>query len=45
MPSILCEGAFLMIPELEAALRTAEFQDAYALGVAEGLEEYFRTLR
>ncbi|HEX6315791.1 MAG TPA: N-acetylmuramoyl-L-alanine amidase [Gemmatimonadaceae bacterium] len=45
MPSVLCEGAFLMIPEQEAALRTAEFQDAYALGVAEGLEAYFRNLR
>lgn len=45
MPSVLCEGAFVMIPEQEAALRTPEFQDAYARGVAEGVEEYFRTLR
>lgn len=45
MPSVLCEGAFVIIPEQEAALRTPEFQDAYALGVAEGLEAYFRTLR
>ena len=45
MPSVLCEGAFLMIPEQEAALRTPEFQDLYARGVAEGVEEYFRTLR
>ena len=45
MPSILCEGAFLMIPEQEAALRTPEFQDAYARGVADGLEAYFRGLR
>ncbi len=45
MPSVLCEGAFLMIPEQEAALRTPEFQDAYARGVAEGLEAYFRDLR
>jgi N-acetylmuramoyl-L-alanine amidase len=45
MPSILCEGAFVMIPEQEAALRTPEFQDAYARGVAEGLEQYFRNLR
>jgi N-acetylmuramoyl-L-alanine amidase len=45
MPSVLCEGAFLMIPEQEAGLRTAEFQDAYARGVADGLEEYFRSLR
>lgn len=45
MPSILCEGAFVMIPEQEAALRTPEFQDAYARGVADGLEAYFRGLR
>ena len=45
MPSVLCEGAFLMIPEQEAGLRTPEFQDAYARGVAEGVEQYFRTLR
>lgn len=45
MPSVLCEGAFLMIPEQEAALRTPEFQDRYALGVVEGLEAYFRNLR
>lgn len=45
MPSVLCEGAFLMIPEQEAALRTPEFQDAYARGVADGIEAYFRTLR
>ncbi len=44
MPSILCEGAFLMIPEQEAWLRTAEFQQAYARGVADGLERYFRGL-
>ncbi len=44
MPSVLCEGAFLMIPEQEAALRTPEFQDAYARGVADGLEAYFRSL-
>jgi len=44
MPSILCEGAFIMLPEQEALLRTPEFQHAYALGVAEGLERYFRSL-
>ena len=44
MPSILCEGAFIMLPEQEALLRTPEFQHAYALGVADGLERYFRSL-
>jgi N-acetylmuramoyl-L-alanine amidase len=45
MPSVLCEGAFIMIPEQEAAVRTVEFQERYALGVADGLEAYFRRLR
>lgn len=44
MPAILCEGAFLMIPEQEAALRTPRFQEAYARGIVDGLEEYFRAL-
>jgi N-acetylmuramoyl-L-alanine amidase len=44
MPSVLCEGAFIIMPEQEAALRTTEFQAAYARGVVEGLESYFRTL-
>lgn len=43
-PAVLCEGAFLMIPEQEAALRTPEFQERYARGVADGLENYFRNL-
>lgn len=44
MPSILCEGAFLMMPDQEAGLRTPQFQDAYARGIADGIEEYFRAL-
>jgi N-acetylmuramoyl-L-alanine amidase len=44
MPSVLCEGAFIMIPEQEAAVKTVAFQDRYALGVADGLEAYFRGL-
>jgi len=43
-PAVLCEGAFIMLPDQEAALRTPEFQDRYARGIADGLEEYFRTL-
>ena len=43
-PAVLCEGAFLMLPDQEAALRTPEFQERYARGVADGLESYFRTL-
>lgn len=44
MPAILAEGAFLMMPAQEAAMRTPTFQQAYATGLADGLEAYFRTL-
>jgi N-acetylmuramoyl-L-alanine amidase len=44
MPSILCEGAFVILPDQEAALRTDAFQMRYASGVADGLEAYFRSL-
>ncbi len=44
MPSVICEGAFLMVPEQENAVRTDEFQERYARGVADGVEAYFRTL-
>jgi N-acetylmuramoyl-L-alanine amidase len=43
-PAVLCEGAFVILPDQEAALRTPEFQERYARGVADGLESYFRTL-
>jgi N-acetylmuramoyl-L-alanine amidase len=45
MPAVLCEGAFIMMPDQEAALRTPAFQTAYATGIADGLENYFRSLR
>jgi len=44
MPMVLTEGAFVIIPEQEAAMRTPEFQARYAQGIVEGLEEYFRWL-
>jgi N-acetylmuramoyl-L-alanine amidase len=44
MPSILTEGAFLMMPEQESALRTPAFRAAYARGIVLGLEAYFREL-
>jgi N-acetylmuramoyl-L-alanine amidase len=44
MPAVLCEGAFLIVPEQEAALRDERFQKRYAAGIVEGLEEYFRSL-
>jgi N-acetylmuramoyl-L-alanine amidase len=43
-PAVLCEGAFLMMPEQEFAMRTPEFQERYARGIADGLESYFRSL-
>ena len=39
-----CEGAFVILPDQEAALRTSDFQARYAMGIMEGLEEYFREL-
>ena len=44
-PAILCEAAYIMRPDHEAALRTPEFQAAYARGVVDGLEGYFRARR
>lgn len=44
MPAILCEGAFLIVPEHEAAMAAPDGQRAYARGVAAGVEAYFRAL-
>ncbi|MCC7194618.1 MAG: N-acetylmuramoyl-L-alanine amidase [Gemmatimonadaceae bacterium] len=44
VPAILCEGAFVILPDQEAALRTPEFQSRYAIGILEGLEDWFRSL-
>ena len=43
-PSALAEGAFVIIPEQEAALRTPAYQKRYAEGLVAGLEAYFREL-
>ncbi len=40
MPAILTEGAFMMMPIHEAALRDPGFQELYARGVAEGIEAF-----
>ncbi len=40
MPSALTEGAFMMMPEHEAALKTPQFQRAYAVGVLDGLRAF-----
>ena len=44
MPSVLVEGAYVIVPEQEAALRTPAFQEAYALAIVEGLEAWFAAL-
>ncbi|MDQ3673445.1 MAG: N-acetylmuramoyl-L-alanine amidase, partial [Gemmatimonadota bacterium] len=44
MPSILTEGAFVIMPDQEAAMRTPEYQDAYARAIVQGLEVYFASL-
>jgi len=44
MPAILCEGAFIIMPEQEAAMRTPEYQERYARGIVNGLDKYFRSL-
>jgi N-acetylmuramoyl-L-alanine amidase len=44
MPSILTEGAFVIMPDQEAALRTPAYQEAYANAILRGLETYFASL-
>jgi N-acetylmuramoyl-L-alanine amidase len=44
MPSILTEGAFVIMPDQEAALRTPQYQSAYATAIIRGLETYFASL-
>jgi N-acetylmuramoyl-L-alanine amidase len=40
MPAILTEGLFMMLPDQEAALRSAEGQRLYAMGVFEGIRAF-----
>jgi len=40
MPSILCEGLFMMIPDQEAALRSPAGQALYARAVFEGVQSF-----
>jgi N-acetylmuramoyl-L-alanine amidase len=44
MPSILTEGAFVIMPDQEAALRTPQYQQAYATAILNGLQRYFASL-
>jgi N-acetylmuramoyl-L-alanine amidase len=41
-PSALTEGLFMMIPEQEAILSSAEGRLRYARGVARGIEDFLR---
>ena len=44
MPSILTEGAFVIMPDQEAAMRTQTYQEQYATAIVRGLEAYFASL-
>lgn len=44
MPSILTEGAFIIMPDQEAAMRTPTIQEAYATAILRGLQSYFASL-
>ncbi len=44
MPSILAEGAFIIMPDQEAAISLPAYQEAYARGLLKGLESYFASL-
>lgn len=44
MPAVLTEGAYVIIPEQESAMRTESYQERYARSIVEGLEAYFRGL-
>lgn len=40
MPSVLCEGMFMILPDQEAALRTPAGQQRYARGVYDGIRGF-----
>ena len=42
MPAILTEGLFLMVPEQEAALRSAEGRRRYARGIFDGIRVFLQ---
>lgn len=43
-PAVLAEGLFVIMPDQEAAIRTPQYQMAYARGIVDGLARYFDTL-
>jgi N-acetylmuramoyl-L-alanine amidase len=42
MPAVLIEGGFISNQEERTQLRTREFQDKIARGIADGIDAYFR---
>jgi len=42
MPAVLVEGGFISNQEERALLRTKEFQDKIARGIADGIDAYFK---
>lgn len=44
MPSVLAEGAFMMMPSHEAALKDPGFQELYARGVLEGVRAFLASV-
>ncbi len=44
MPSVLTEGAFVIMPDQEAAMRSPAIQEAYATAILRGLQSYFASL-
>ena len=43
-PAVLAEGLFIIMPDQEAAIKTPQYQEAYARGIVDGLEKYFASL-
>ena len=41
-PAVLCEGLYMIVPDQEAALRSAAGQEAYARGVFEGIVAFMK---
>jgi N-acetylmuramoyl-L-alanine amidase len=41
-PAILTEGLFMMVPDQEAALRTADGRQRYASGITEGITAFLQ---
>jgi N-acetylmuramoyl-L-alanine amidase len=42
MPSVICEGMFLILPDREAALRSPRGQRLYAQGVFDGIRQFLQ---